>query len=153
NANSPVPTIMRAEMLIAMDRVEEATNVLQAACQLHPNEIALWIARSALASRLSHHDIAAGLLDEAQERLGDRFEIRQQRIRQSVELEREAAQIRLADLTKGWQRFSADEQFVLNRQTAITYTSLGCLDKAEIYWSAAIGLRPEWLPGYLYLFD
>ncbi|HTQ38145.1 MAG TPA: tetratricopeptide repeat protein, partial [Pirellulales bacterium] len=152
-ADSATCTILQAEILLAQDESDQATRLLDAASKEQPEVVALWVARAALLTRLGHEDVAGALLDQAQSKLGDRPEIRQEKIREALLLSHSEAERQLAELAKGWDQFSKEEQFTLNRQMAIAYTMIGAGNSAEEYWRAAVSYRPEWLPGYLYLFD
>ncbi len=151
--NSPEVTILRAEMLVAQGQGDDAAKLLATAGQEHPDDVNYWIAQAALAQRLGKADEAKKLLDEAEAKLGDRAEIRLERIRQAMSLDRQQMADELAKLEKGWDHYSPENQFALARRVAAIYTALGDNAKAEPYWAQAVSLRPEFLPGYLFLFD
>ena len=76
-----------------------------------------------------------------------------ERIREALSLDRKEIDDELTKLQTGWDKYSRENQFALARQTAAVYTALGDNAQAETFWNQAITLHPEYLPGYLFLFD
>lgn len=68
--------ILRADVLVAQNRLQEAAKLLQDAQTKNPQSAKLWIARAALADGQRDFEQAADLLDEAQRQLGDSAALR-----------------------------------------------------------------------------
>ena len=68
--------ILRFDVLVAQNRVQEAGKLLQDAQAKNPKSVELWIARAALADRQRDWQPAANLLDEAERQLGDSVALR-----------------------------------------------------------------------------
>ncbi|MGL4552093.1 MAG: tetratricopeptide repeat protein, partial [Gemmataceae bacterium] len=73
--------LLRAEMLMRQDRTDEARKELRSACDRCPDEVDLWAALADCALRRNKPADAKKVLDDAQERLGDRVGLRLVRCR------------------------------------------------------------------------
>jgi len=76
DSESAQVAILRADVLVAQNRVQEAAKLLQDAQAKNPKSVELWIARAGLADRQRDFDEAANLLDEAERQLGDSAALR-----------------------------------------------------------------------------
>jgi tetratricopeptide (TPR) repeat protein len=152
---SPGMVVVHAQLLVAQGQPDKAAEDLAKASEQDPSAVSIWVARAALESQRQHLEEALAILNEAHSKVGDKGELLRERIRIAMQskLPREVALLQLADLSGGWQRYSKDERFDLNREIAAAYARLGDHDKAAYFWSEANGLRPECVPGYLYRFD
>lgn len=73
--------LVRAEILVARDRAEEAARLLEEECRRRPQQSKLWAARAEIAQLQGHDDRARALLEEGRQQAGDGAELRLARLR------------------------------------------------------------------------
>lgn len=98
---SAAVAVLRAEVLVARDKPDEARTLLRKARDGEPSRPEYWLALAALAERAESPDAALAALDEAQRKLGDRVDIRLARARILANRGGEADLKALAALAEG----------------------------------------------------
>ncbi|MBN1394472.1 MAG: tetratricopeptide repeat protein [Pirellulales bacterium] len=109
--DSPEVVIMRANVLLGQDSVEEAEELLRAARDKDPKQPAFWSVLTSLADRRGDWEEAEKILREADEALGDTAERRVARARHLVLRYGKEATERLRKLSENTGDFS-EEQLV-----------------------------------------
>lgn len=136
--------LLRAEVLSAQARLDDARNLLTAEATRKPNEVKLVVALAALANQRGGRDAAAAVLDEAQKRLGDGVELRLARARLAPGAE---------GLDAGLEAFLPAEQIRLLRGLAEVHANRGEHAAAEQIWRQLAQRHPDDLMSRLALFD
>lgn len=144
---------LRAEMLLAQDKTDEARACLAESGERHPDEVRVWLSRAALEQRLGEWKAAEALLAKAEEQVGDSIDMRIGRIRFLVQRPGEGAAPAIAALAEGLDEFDKPGQARLCTVLAFTLRAVGEKDKAVELAKRANGLDPDNLPARLFLFD
>lgn len=151
--DSPTVPILRAEVLAARDRIDEAIALLESAREAQPDRFELVAGLVALAERRGTPEAIPPLLDEAERRMGDRADLRLLRARYlSVHGGPDAAGL-VNDLGRDLDRFSPDDRRRLLRGLAEEISQSGDDPRALALWSQAVDERPEDLNGQILAFD
>jgi len=104
-------TLLRSEILVAKGKIAEAEKLVRNARAAKPErEVELWAAEADLATRSKDRPRALKVLDEAQEKLGDKVELRLARVRAWADDPGPEAEKVIKEMEKGWKDFKLDEQ-------------------------------------------
>jgi cellulose synthase operon protein C len=146
------PTILRAEILVARDRPEEAQSLLESARDRHPDRVEPRLALSRLAARREQWEQALALLDDARRQLGDRAALRLERAR--IEVARGAgAALVIERQARDLDHFSPDERRMLLGGLATASFQVGATASAHRLWLTLAGHEPGERSVRLVLFD
>ncbi len=125
-ARGPEATaLLRAEMLEARDRGEEARTILEKAIEKSPRQLALWTGLAGLLARGGDLAGAEKALNDARGKVGDGAAWRMARVNLAAQEEPAHAWRALRDLEKGTQLFSGPERERLLWHLARTQQRLG----------------------------
>ncbi len=75
NPNSAQVPLLRADVSVARNRVDEAEQQIKSAIEKHPELVELWVALAAITERQGKLDAALAVLTDAEQHLGPRVEI------------------------------------------------------------------------------
>jgi len=112
---APELALLKADLLIAQERFDQAEQLLVDACREAPQADALWAARAALAQRREEWDRAGELLDEAERRAGDTPLLRLARANWLVGRDGPRAAAALGKLAERHDQFTPDQAARLRR--------------------------------------
>ena len=115
-------SILRAEVLVAQDRVEEAEKMLSEARDKKPDQPVFWIALAGLAQRQGQWERGAQILQEAEQKLGDIVPLRLARARYLAQRHGGEASQQVRKLAEKSQRFSRED--LLQLRTGLVGASL-----------------------------
>jgi tetratricopeptide (TPR) repeat protein len=147
--DSPRPSIILAEVLLAQDRDADARKVLEEARARFPAPIEVALALAKVVNRLEGPDKALEVLQGA----GDAPEVRLARAAYRIPRQPDEARRQLAALEKDLANLPADEQAALLGGLAGAYTLLNEPAQAERFWKRLAELQPYNLRVRLLLFD
>ncbi len=122
--------LLRAEMLNAQKKVDDAKALLLEALKSQPKRVEFWAGLAGLAERGGEPEKALALLDEAQNAAGDSVELRLARARYWGGRPKAEAVPALRRLEKGLVSFPADRQAALLTGLAQAADRTGDLDEA-----------------------
>ena len=108
--DAPQVIVLRAEVLWHQMRAAEAEKLLLAARDKSPQTIEFWTMLIALAQRQQKWEEADKLLQQAEDRLGDRMELRLMKAQQLFFREGKQSSAKLMELARNVERFSEEEQ-------------------------------------------
>lgn len=145
--------LLRAEILVARNRADEAEAILQAARDRAPDVLEFWIGLASLAERQENWQKAAGLLTAAQAQLGDVAPLRLARARQLVRRERANARPALREMAQSGSDLSPSDQLVLYAGLSELALTIEDFDEAERLISLVAERQPNDLRVRLLLFD
>jgi tetratricopeptide (TPR) repeat protein len=145
--------LLRAEILAARNDLSAARLVLEGERRRRPREVAVWTALATAVERQDGLDKALALLTEAQQKLGDRSELRLARARLLVGRPGAVAAKTLRDQEEGLERFPEPEQVRFLRGLAEAHYARGNRDEAGRLWERLTVLQPTDLRSRLLLFD
>jgi tetratricopeptide (TPR) repeat protein len=128
--------LLRAEVLAAQGKIDEAEDFLVKALDEAPHEVELWVACAGLAERGRKKFAGAqNVLAAAEKQLDDRVELRLARARMAARQGRGAATAEvLAKLEQGWQKFKPADQSKLLDGLAETRYVTGEVAEARRLW-------------------
>lgn len=149
----PEVVVLRAEALAARDQTERGLDLLVAARDKEPKQVELWIALASFTGRLEKPEAALLVLDEAQQQLGDRVELRLARAPYWAARRNDEAVAALANLGDGLDKFSSEEQRRLLQGLASAYLQAGKPEEAGRLWQELARRQPNDLGIKLNLFD
>jgi Tfp pilus assembly protein PilF len=134
--------LLKADMLVARDRLQEAEDQLEKARAERPGEARLWAARSDLARRRNQPERARAILDEAQARLGSPVPVllRLARARLLADTPGAAAGQAIAALTQGLEQLPEEEQARLLTGLADAQLRANNLAEARKLWQRVVAL-------------
>jgi tetratricopeptide (TPR) repeat protein len=149
--------LLRAEVLAAQGKIEDAEEFLVKALNEAPDEVELWVARAGVAERgRKKLEGARNVLAAAEKQLGDRVELRLARARMAARQERgPATSETLAKLEKSWQSFKPANQSKLLDGLAEAWYVTGETVAARRLWGemARLPMNKDDLRLRLLLFD
>ncbi|TMQ35259.1 MAG: tetratricopeptide repeat protein [Planctomycetota bacterium] len=147
-------TQVKAQMLLARDKPDQALVLLEKACRAQPNRVDLWLAWSQMANQAKNPGKAQEILKEAQEQhLGDRIELRLARAWQWLENRPRDNKNALAPLEEQTSQFSAQDQAALFRGLGDVYYRAGDTRQAKRLWTKAAEALPQDVDIRMALFD
>jgi tetratricopeptide (TPR) repeat protein len=130
-----VPTaLLRAQLRLAQDQPAQAEQVLRAALEQHPKDIAPWSALTALAQRRGDDATAQKTLDEAERQAGDSVDLRLARAGYWAGRPQHDAAPALVRLEAGIERFAAPDRNRLLRGLAEANYRAGEVSQAIRLW-------------------
>ncbi len=132
---SPEPTILQAESLLARGRVAEAADVLEKARSKYPKSPEVWIAQISLMRSQGQVEKAQKLLDQAEGQLGDRVDLRLARAQLSATQKGPEVITALNKLAQNLNGFSKPDQYRLLNGLAIEHIRHEDLQSANRLWS------------------
>lgn len=145
--------LLRAEILFAEDRPDDARKLLREACDRHPKRLEPWIAQAELAMRRKTPDQVPPILEEARGRLGDRAELRLAYARYWATRGESADRKALAALGEGLDRFSEQERRSILLGLSDAYLRLKDAAEAGRIMTRVAGEWKDDLRSRLALFD
>jgi tetratricopeptide (TPR) repeat protein len=145
--------ILRAEMLAAQDRVNDARDLLTREQAGQPKQVEFPIALAGLTDREGKQDQALKILQDARRELGDRLELRLACARHWVKHGGPEAGKALSQLGAGLEKFSAADQQALLRGLADAHARTGGRAEAQRLWERLAQQQPLDLSIKLILFD
>lgn len=145
--------ILRAEMLVARGRADDAEKHLLAAIQEDEEQAELWTTLIALVTQQGDQAKAARILNDAREKIGDHAALRLAEARLAVLSQGDDVSKRLAELSQASSEFTASENLLLHRGIANLALSIGDFDLAESLSRQVASREPNNLSIRLLLFD
>jgi tetratricopeptide (TPR) repeat protein len=145
--------LLRASMLAAQGRIDGARQILEEARAHHPEVLGLWIALALLPGSDADPEAGMAVLDQAENRFGDRVELRLVRASLAARRAGEVARGVLEGLQSGMGRFSLGDRVVLLQGLADAYRLIGHAAEAQRLRRQAAQLSPENLKVQLQWFD
>lgn len=153
NPGHPRIPVLRAEILVGQDRIQEAEQLLQTARTQKPDELTFAIALVSLVDRQRDWDRAEKFLDEAQKQFGDRVALRLTRAQHLTErLGKEAAEP-LRALAANADAFPPAERSDLWRGLAAASLAVGDYGQARTLYRQVSRIEPHNLQIRLRLFE
>ncbi len=153
-ASVPYAAVLRAEVLTAQSRLDDAQRLLDETLAANKTEISLWSAAIEFAQRLRNWDKAKSLIDQARQATGDSPALRLAQARFAARsMPREKAVSALSQLAQPGGEFSEDEQLDTWRGLAMVCLALGDTGEAIRLCEAVAAKRPQDLHVRLLLFD
>ncbi len=144
---------LRAQALVAQDRLPEAEKLLEQARAANPKQVELWIALAALADRKGDGQRAADLIDEAEKELGDSVPLRLARAARLLRSGAEGAADSLRALADDAEQFPEPDRARLRRGLASLSLSVGDPGQAEQLYRQVADAEPNDLRVRLVLLD
>ncbi len=135
--------LLRAEVLVARDRSDEARQLLEEARDAKRDRIELWTALVTLAERQNAPDRIAAILEEAQKQFGDRLELRLLQARYLSRYGVLDSEGQIDELARGLDQFSFEDQRTLRRGLAQAYLNTGDAKAALEMWKPLVTDRPR----------
>jgi tetratricopeptide (TPR) repeat protein len=133
---APALVIARAEILLAQGQLEAANQLVQKAVDQHPEQVDLWITLASLADRQGKAQESLSLLDKAQQRLGDRIELRLARGRHwERQNDRKTAEAEMVKLEQGAESFAPADRLRLLTGLAAMHQRAGHSAPAKRLWT------------------
>jgi tetratricopeptide (TPR) repeat protein len=145
--------VLRAEALAAQGQRDAARDALVKARDAHPDHVECWEALALLSQGGDRPEAALQVLDEAQQRLGDRPQLRLARAAYWARRGGESARPALAELEKDLDRISDAEHNRLLAGLAVAHYRTGDVAAAERLWNRLAERQPNDLRTRLVLFD
>jgi tetratricopeptide (TPR) repeat protein len=147
----PIVTLLQAQSLAAQERYPDALQLLTAARDKKPNEVTFWTALARLREQQGQLDKVPPLLDQAEEQLGDRVELRLARASYWAAKGGPDAPGEVKRLEEGAEKLNSNDQLKLWRGLTVAYSQLGkTIEAIEVCKRVA---RKKSLDGWLVLFD
>ncbi len=128
---NPQIAVLRAELLVAQDRLDEAEHLLEAAQDARPDSFEIGLARASLARRQGDWARAETLLDAASAKWGDGPALRAARGQFLVERDGARASAALAELAEDVGTWPEDDRVALWSDLAELALAAGDLELAE----------------------
>ena len=145
--------ILRAEVLVAQNRIQEAEKLLLEARQADTDQMELWIALAELAQRQRQWQRAAQLLQETQQYFGDTVQLRLARAQYLVRRLGNKARGGLRELAENTEQFSREDLIQLWRGLAARSLRTGDNEQARRLYQLLSKEQPNKLWFWLLLFD
>jgi tetratricopeptide (TPR) repeat protein len=145
--------LLRAEVLLAQDKVEAARRLLEEQRDRLPDQVELWLALAAVAERQGRLVDAGRLLEEARRRLGDRVPLRLALARHWLRRGGPPAAAALGQAEQDAEKLAPEEQSTLLGGLAEMYLRAGKRDEAVRLWTRWAKDRAGDLRPRLVLFD
>jgi tetratricopeptide (TPR) repeat protein len=141
--NSAVVATLRAEMLAARGRLDQAVKEIQDACKQRPEEVGLWAALASLESRRGKPADALAVLDQAARKLGNKTELRLARLTYLAKLGLKELRQSGAEVERDLSRLPVEEQRRLLRGLAEAYQAAGDRATSRALWDRLAALQPD----------
>lgn len=135
--------LLRAEILANRGQFDEARGRAEAVRKAHPDRVEPWVFLSQLAEGEAKSEVALSLIKDAENRLGDRVELRIARASYWGRRGGEEARQNLGELTRSLESAPPKDRSRLEESLANAYTLLGDLQEAERIWADAAKRRPD----------
>jgi tetratricopeptide (TPR) repeat protein len=144
-SGSPRIPILRAEILAAQRRWDDAYRLLEEARRNWPEEGQLWIALAGLARRMGRPEEAAAVLDDVRRRLGDSVDLRLGTAsdRSASPVSRPRPTLTFKDLSQGLEMFAPEDRVRLIDGLAVVSYRLGDREAAEQLWNRLAHEQPH----------
>ncbi len=123
--------ILKAELLMAQDQLDEAQAILLACRKQDPKNQRVWMVLTRLLQNKDRVDSIGTLLDQAEKEVGDVFSVRQERLRQVVRQGGKDAPAQLKNLEQNLDQFTEDERLALMTLLGGAYLQLQQTDDAK----------------------
>jgi len=153
----PVPVevaLLRAEILAAEEQFDLARELLGTAYpDIKARPVEVWVQLCALEQRQGNREKALGVLNEAEQHLGDRLELRVARARYWAWRGGSDAVAALVTLGQGGEKWPQADQRRLARELAEAYARIGEAKRAEAEWRKIAGRWKSDIASRLVLFD
>ncbi len=130
--------LLRAEVYLAQNQALQARKLLEEARDRRPKQIDFWIALASLAESRGQQEEAERLLEQAERQGSDSVDLRLARARHWANRRREQAEASLAQLEKGLDKFSAEDQSRLLQGLAEAYYQIGLPKEALRLWGLVV---------------
>lgn len=147
------PVLLRAEILVAQRKVDEARQLLRQAREKWPTEVEVWIAEAALERRQQQFDQVRAVLEEARRVLGDNARLRLAQAHYLVEQLGEAAAEQVRELGTNLPDWSPEEKGQLLVGLGAFLLQINDFEAARVYCQQAAELLPHNLRARVLLFD
>jgi tetratricopeptide (TPR) repeat protein len=141
--NDPALAPLRAELLAARGRGDDARRALEAERDAHPDRPGAWLALADLERSLGHPDRALALLREARGKLGDLPALRRGLIDLEAARPGDPGRDALAKLAEGLDAFSQDDRAALLEDLARAHLRRGDPGRALAMLDTLARLRPD----------
>ena len=145
--------LLPAEFLTAQNRRAEAEKILEAARKRKPERIEFWLGQVEVILQERAWDRAAALLQETQNRFGDKVPIRLARARMVVRQHGPQGAAALRSLAAGGERFSDAERLALWRGLADAARQIDDFAAAQTFAQRAAEKDPDDLAVRMLLFE
>jgi len=134
---------LRAEMLLAQDRNEEAESVLRQACEKYPKQMAFYRSLAALAERRQDWAQAEKILQDAEAAVGDCAELRLAKAQLLVNRDGKEARDAIRKLLEGSGQFSDEEQVRLWQGLFSAVARIGDTEQADLLLQKIAEKQPD----------
>jgi tetratricopeptide (TPR) repeat protein len=145
--------LLRADILIAKDKLPEARQLLVTAHEQHPRHIPFWLGLAVLADLTEGPDKALEILAQAHAQTGDSVELRLAQAGFLLKNKKPELSKALAELEKPSEQLSSEDRQRLRRLLADAYLRAGLTVDAGRLWNAIAKEQPDDLQCRLALFD
>lgn len=145
--------LLRAEVLFAQGKPQQADELLVKASRNKAGTEAIWSARAELAARQQKWSEAMAILDEGQKQLGDKLELRLARMRLWAQRGGEKARVALAELGREAGSLAPEEKIIFDRALAETWSRLENPEQARALWKGLADKLPHDLQCRFALFE
>jgi len=135
--------ILRAEVLVAQDKFDEARELLEEAREAHPDSVRPWLSLASLAEQQESPEEALAILEAAQRELGDRAALRVGRIEYWSRREGNQATEALTELGRNIEELPTEDQEPVLRALAAAYSRLDEPERALSVWEELAKQRPN----------
>jgi tetratricopeptide (TPR) repeat protein len=142
SANSVPVVLLRADILAARHRADEARRLLENACHQEPERIEFWIALARQAEQRGDAGLAERWFGDAERRLGDRLELRKARWQFLIRQGGGKARRVLSEMEQYLERLPTDEQPRLVRELAEAYCHIRDTAAAQKLYRRLAKLQP-----------
>ncbi|HEV3118737.1 MAG TPA: tetratricopeptide repeat protein [Gemmataceae bacterium] len=145
--------LLRAEVLVDQQHFEEARRLLEKLRTGEPKKVEVWTALAGVAAREGKWLVVDQTLEEARRQLGDRIELRLERLRLLLDRYGLGAASSFPKVAAGLERFPKEDRVRLLAAIAEAYTVCGQFADALVTWKQVEALEPDNLTVHLHLFD
>ncbi len=135
--------ILRGELLLAQDQLDQALSVLNDARKIDPKDVRVWKSLVKLLQRMDRSERIGPLLDLAEKEVGDVYALRIERLRMLLEEDDETALAGLKKIEQDADQFSEEDRVALMTQLGGAYLRLKDYDSAKRCWRASVVGDPE----------
>jgi tetratricopeptide (TPR) repeat protein len=143
---NPNPVVARAALDLARRRPADSWKAVEQAVHKLPKNVALHVARAALAAQQFGTDRALAALAEAEALVGDHAEVRAARARlYAARLDPAAADL-LAGQARGAERFGGEDRRRVLSEVIAGFRALDDAANVTLYLELLAQLRPDYLP-------
>lgn len=135
--------ILRAELLRATGKGDQALQLLKAARDRQRERVELWLALAALAEREGKTEAALTVLDEAERQFQGSIEVRLARANFWARQDPKAARAALNALARGADALRGEERDRLRKGLATAYALIGAAKEAAGLWAGLAEHHPD----------